>query len=795
MFSGRSSGKRMGQPPDCPGVLRIDFRNDGGGRSVGLRVSSFFGSSFRHKASWRAIVLCLAAALGVLCGGNRPAVAAEDSVQVSRITIGLDNSFKLGRWSAIEFDLTGPAGTTVVPVLLAADPDGRSTGQPLPAVRLNGDTPVLVRGLFRAGKLNAPLQLQLTSENQVLSTTLLRTGAGGGYRPLKQSTSVWLTVSSQPVFERGLDQWNSRVPGSAYVIALVDFSHPVWSGQMLDGIDVVVMSGDVAVDDETSAALRDWVQQGGRLIIGIGSAVEQLAASPLAEWLPQVPEDRIDVAKLNGLQDLVPRSSQLRTLTTIPAARLNRQEGVVLAPGLAGPLAVRSACGAGQVTLVAVRLDEPPLATWQVESQSQFTGVLAGWPLPWNQPSAGAARDGADFDPSAVTDLQSQLNQSLDHFDGISRAAPWTIIGWIALFAVIIGPLDYFLVRHWLGRPEWTWLTMLGWVLVASGLAIARGNSLNDHPATSRQIDSLDVDLTTDRVYGWSWYNFYSQLNQRQKVQATLNPEFFPSASPTSMNISWVARPGEGYRGMSGSGGLDDTQPGYRFFEDRMGIENFPVRKWSTAAVSGQWETAVPAATLVSASLQEGGPNRMSGTIEHHLPGELTDWFLAYGNFAYFERAPVGEHSQPLAPGRKWNVGEAASNLLRGRLLNMIQEQRTGRPSTAVDDQLQRIAYDPDRTDALTCELVTSFYQTLGGEGYTGLRNESLRRLDLSETIQLKRAVLFGRLTLPPVQFQLDGRQLPAQEQSVMVRLILPVQELIRDPDAPPPKEILQLPR
>ena len=185
----------------------------------------------------------------------------------------------------------------------------------------------------------------------------------------------------------------------------------------------------------------------------------------------------------------------------------------------------------------------------------------------------------------------------------------------------------------------------------------------------------------------------------------------------------------------------------------------------------------------------------MSGTIEHHLPGELTDWFLAYGNFAYFERAPVGEHSQPLAPGRKWNVGEAASNLLRGRLLNMIQEQRTGRPSTAVDDQLQRIAYDPDRTDALTCELVTSFYQTLGGEGYTGLRNESLRRLDLSETIQLKRAVLFGRLTLPPVQFQLDGRQLPAQEQSVMVRLILPVQVLIRDPDAPPPKEILQLPR
>src|SRR5690606_13927610 len=119
----------------------------------------------------------------------------------------------------------------------------------------------------------------------------------------------------------------------------------------------------------------------------------------------------------------------------------------------------------------------------------------------------------------------------------------------------------------------------------------------------------------------------------------------------------------------------------------------------------------------------------------------------------------------------------------------------TGRPSTVIDDQLQRIAYNPTLADVLTCELVTSFYQALGGEGYTGLRNESLQRLDLSETIQLKRAVLFGRLNLSAVQFQLNGQPLSPQNQSVMVRIILPVEELIPDPDAPPPKEILQLPK
>lgn len=732
---------------------------------------------------------------GGICESSSPALAAESPVQATRISIGLDNSYKLGRWSGIEVQLTGPAGTTVTPVLRAADPDGRVTLQPLPAIPLNGEKPVTSRGLFRAGKLNAPLQLQLMEAENLLSTIPLRVGTNAPYQPLKQSTSVWLTVGGQPLFERGLEQWNARVPGAAHVIALTDFSQPVWTSQMLDGVDVVAVSGDVAVDEETSASLRDWVQQGGRLIIGIGETVEQLTASPLAEWLPSLPQGRLEVAKLNGLQEMIPRSSQLRTLTTITAAQLDRRAGTVLAPGLSGPLAIRNACGSGQVVLVAVRLDEPPLSTWQAESQALMTGALASWPLPWNQTEAANSRAGADFDPSGVTDLQSQLNQSLDHFEGLSRTTPWSVIGWIALFAVLIGPLDYLLVRYGLRRPEWTWISMMGWVLLASGLAIARGNALNDSPAVSRQLDALNIDLTTNSVRGRSWYSFYSPLNQRQKVEAHINPKFFSDPQAKSLNVSWVVRPGEGYRGMSGSGGIDETQPGYRFFADRSGIENFPVRNWSTGSLYSEWETAVAVDSLVSATLQEGGPNRMSGTIEHHLPGILTDWFLAYDNFAYFERAGSSQLATGLPPGRKWNVRQASSNLLRGRLLGMIQEQQTGRVSTAVDDQLQRIPYDPDHTNLLICQLAMSFYQTMGGKDYTGLQNDSLRRLDLSETIRLKRAVLFGRLTLSPLQFQLDGRELPAETPSVMVRIVLPVQELQRDPDAPPAKEILQRPK
>jgi len=716
--------------------------------------------------------------------------AADEAVQISGVKIGLDGTFKLGRWSSIEFDLSGPVGMQITPVLRAADPDGRGTLQPLSSITLSGDQPMHLRGLFQSGKLNAFLQLQLMEGDRIRQVVPIRVGPGGPFQALKQSTSVWLLAGSQPVFSQGLVQWQSRVSNSAHLIMLDDFSQPVWSSEILDGIDVIVLTGDVVLDISTSNAIRDWVQQGGRLIVSVGNTVEQLHGSPLASWLPVLPDHQFEVAKLSGIQDLVPRSSQLRTLTTIPAAQFDRTKGVVIASGLGGPLVLRSAFGSGQVTMVAVRMDEPPLSSWHPDSQAQLVGILAAIPLPGDSLKS-QSESRPDFDPSAVTDLQSQVSQSLDHFEGRNHAAPWSVIGWIALFAIIIGPVDYLLVQYWLKKPEWTWATMLLWIVLASGTAISQGNTLNDRTSISRQIDSMDIDLTTDKVRGQSWYSYYSEFSQRQRLDVQLNRDFV-SAGSADMVVSWVPRPGEGYRGMSGSGGLDEALPQYRFFEDRSGIENFPVRKWSTAAVVSNWQLTMPAHEFVTADLREAGLNRLTGSLRHSLPGELTDWFVAYGNFAYFDRASIGNQARALLPGQVWDLSQSGSNLLRGRLLNMIQEERTGQQLTAVDDQLQRLAYDPSHPSPLISELVISFYKALGGESYTGLKNESLKRLDLSDTIQLNRAVLFGRLKISPVHFQLDRQDLPVEDRSAMVRIVLPVKEFLRDPDAPPPQEILQ---
>ncbi|SFJ08558.1 hypothetical protein SAMN05421753_11597 [Planctomicrobium piriforme] len=724
--------------------------------------------------------------------------ADSTTLDISNPQLGFNGSFKIGRWTAVEFDVNGPAGASVVPVVRTADPDSRATLQPLPAVTLTGK-PVHVQGLIRSGRLDGAIQLQLYStlpvaDQSPLAQLSLRVDQTSKWQPLRQTTQLWVTLGKQPFFTKGLERWNQARSGLVRIVELPDSSTTFWSAEMLDGVDALVLNGDASVSAQSSQAIRDWVKTGGRLIIPIGDTASILNDSPLAQWLPLKPTGQIDITKLSGLNELVPRSSTLRTLTTLPAARFGRNTGAVIASGLSEPLVVRAAYGVGHVTMVAVRLDSGPLATWEPESQGHLAAILSGLPNPVDVSAAAAARAEAasELNPAAVTDLQMQLNQSLDHFPGITRSSHWQVMGWIALFAVVIGPLDYLLVTKLLKRPEWTWGTLLMWSLLATGLAVSRGDAMNQSPAVARQVDFADLDLSTNSVSVHSWYGFYSDKTQRLAVNARPQSEFVSSPPDKSrLRLGWADRPSEGFRGMYRSGGIDDSQPQYEFLEDQTGVRNLPLDQWSTGSVASEWTTSPTTPLPVTAELNESGINRVIGTVRHQLPGDLTDWFLAYGNFAYFDRSGPGGQPAPLPPGETWDIAQAGSNLLRGRLLGMIEQIALQKDRLEGEADLRRSAYDPLSANPLLIGVTASFYEVLGGESYTGLQNQSLGRLDLSELLDLDRAVLFGRLKASPTQVKVGESELPIEDQTVLVRIILPVQPAERSSDAPPPSDIL----
>ena len=145
----------------------------------------------------------------------------------------------------------------------------------------------------------------------------------------------------------------------------------------------------------------------------------------------------------------------------------------------------------------------------------------------------------------------------------------------------------------------------------------------------------------------------------------------------------------------------------------------------------------------------------------------------------------------PLSSGTTWNLANAGSNLLRGRLVTLIEKGTISGEGVEPDSELSRRAYDSQQVDPFRIGMTVSFYKLLGGEGYTKLQNQSLNRFDVSELLDLNRAVLFGRIKESPTTITVDGKKLPIENQTSLIRIMIPVKPAERSSDAPPTKDIL----
>ncbi|WP_437202633.1 hypothetical protein [Planctomicrobium sp. SH664] len=705
------------------------------------------------------------------------AAAPPPALQVDNLRISFDGRYKVGCWTGWQCDVTGPAGTVVTPVLRTADPDGQATLLPgAPAtVPENGKLPL--RGLFRSGKLEGSITVELMVDGAVAGSVTARPGVTPSVKSFRQSHPFWLVVGDQPAFEVSPERWNRLVPNLLQVILAGAQLEEIWSSEQLDGIEVVVLNADAKISETTSRSLQAWVRRGGRLVIPVGDGVAAFAHSPLQSWVPLRPIGQTDLRNIGGLSAALKGGAALRmSLENLPAAELDPQQGRVLATGLTGPLAIRAAYGIGQVTMLAVQLDQPPLSNW--ESRAEFAAFLADVPAPWENASLRNRRveSHAEVSPTGISDLETQLIYCLDQFEGVSRPSHWVVMGWIALFACLIGPVDYLVLHKLVKRPEWTWFTLPVWIALASIFAISRADEMNARPFAARQIDLVDADGTTNSVRAQTLFGFYSPETRRDAI--TVRPAAAPaSAAPDLLRVSWIGIPEEGFRGMYRNGGIDSSKPSYNFPENRSGIENLPTPVWSIGSCSAEWEavSTVPDA-VATADLSDSGGLRVEGTFSHHLSGEITNWFLAYGDFGYFPRLDANGDVPPLKPGETWDLKQSRSNVLRGRLLEMTSRQ----------------LYDPMSRDPLNVARMLTFHKQAGGSDYTKLNLGQRQKFDLSDLLVLHRAVIFGQLKSTPTTVEVDGQVPALQNQDTFVRIILPVKRSVRSSDSAPSPDLLK---
>jgi hypothetical protein len=435
-----------------------------------------------------------------------------------------------------------------------------------------------------------------------------------------------------------------------------------WFGY--DAADVVVLTTDkddfmkeLARSDAATRrkALAEWVRRGGKLVISVGrnhQLVNSLLASmplPEADKMPLVPFAITGSVQRKSLPNVgawatppapplgegKPGGVEVATLARGDERPKERGLGdgthVLLVEEKSAdgkdperrPIIVSSSCGLGRVVLVAFDLDSPPFSDWgdpKNPYQKAFFVHLRDEVSP-KVFDAERLRADINFTGRDRPELLEALQRQIDSFEDV----PVISFGWVALFILvyilIVGPLDYFVLKKVFKRLELTWVTFPTVVLTISVGAYFIAYALKGDDLRVNKIDLVEIDLHTPQAYGTSWFSVFSPRVQNYTL--AVEPTF--GGGPPSSAVALMENPLATPRGSASI----FRQP-YEYAEDAAGIDNVPIPVWSTRSFAASWRTPLAADKLPVRAELVWRDNGVTGKIENNLPVDLEDVSLIY---------------------------------------------------------------------------------------------------------------------------------------------------------------------
>jgi hypothetical protein len=478
-----------------------------------------------------------------------------------------------------------------------------------------------------------------------------------------------------------------------------------WFGY--NNIDLVILATenkeflkDLNRNSERLAALAQWVRRGGRLVVPIAPEHQHLVAEVLtnATWKPRIPvvppaaaqpfamESLTAIANWGGrVQEPFEYKDPRGQLKPIYVATLDPggvQPGAwePFEDGKPGsrPLVAQVRYGLGRITYIAISLEDTSFFQWGgkdpfIESMVKQLATKA---------PANVDANNMNFMRGEIpNDLATDLVNQLDNFD--VRIIEFGYVAlFIVLYILVVGPLDFVLLKYVFKRLEWTWITFPTVVLAVSVIAYFAAYALKGRDLKINKVDIVDFDMRTDvdakgqprsvRAYGASFFTILSPRIQNYTVGMEANPLFWGGEvkkvkhNATDVDevlgvdlMSWMGRPSSGMNDMGrggGSGGF--FRRPYTFREDCSGLVGVPIPVWTTKAFCASWDHPVDIAKppfVAKLVYHQKDPLnkqiKITGTLENHLGVDLVDVWLFYDKRGY-----------PIAGGLKAVRAGAAPN-------------------------------------------------------------------------------------------------------------------------------------
>ncbi|MCG6157000.1 hypothetical protein [Rubinisphaera margarita] len=723
-------------------------------------------------------VFPLVAMLLVLFSSGLINAAAPASVTAQ---VGLKNTYKIGCWTEVQIDAPLTAGLSYQAEVSVLDADGnhaRFVDQPVTADeagRFQTVIPVLVS---RLGSDFAIQVYELDGDQ--------KRGALAGRLRLSTADLTALTQSEPWLVAVGrVDniEITSEFVSQLQVTTVDGIDDLPENSLSLSGVNVIAY-GVTGHDLAALRRLKDWVNAGGHLVAFPDVPAEEFLATPFAELIPATFEQTAQIRDLSRLESFVGEASRLRVNKTLNIPRLIDFPGETLVGGLTGALAARMPWGLGRLTFCTLNLNDDVLQDW--EALPQLFRVLADFPA-YNERNSSNSTN--LLTQAGLSDFKTQWDAGLSDF-GLMTPSVWIPLSLLLVAALLVGPVDYFLVRHVLKKPGLTWITLPLLVILTVGWGIYSAAQqkvpLSGKAAAEGRVALVNQALVAD-------YAGDTRTERYRRFVKVLVPETGRFDVSTSLKLPYATGtpeqqtapssvPEATFRGYYRASGTHLDQTSYEVHPLEGNVTGVPIHERSTllletSGISTPENVARDAPFAVSSNFSGTISSQLKGSLSHSLDGEITNWLLAYDKLVFFvsDDHPLAT----LSPGEVLEFPGSAilqrelTAFLTGTTKSMVKRKS----GVGEDLIIRRRDYDPFSRDLEYIISLMTFYEIVGGEEYTKLSNIELTNWDLSESIALKRAVLVGKVTNKLPRPDVEGETVITNSDVSFVRFVLPVEQ------------------
>ena len=763
-------------------------------------------------------------------------ICAENQPQL-QVQVGLAGTYKVGCWTEVRIEAEGDQNQQYLAEVEVIDADGNLVQFQSAAFRARANGKISVAVPVHIGRIHTRFTARLfeiskTKQPKKSSPTVALKKLVAEHRVSPDETTE--LTQFQPLYvavgKVGEISVTQQFVDKLHVQELKTLSELPVNTLCWQGIDSLIYEGKKLDGPDAGAAIErliEWTQSGGRLIVFPGTDAEAFMMSHLAKSLPVTFSGIAQVRDFSRLESYVEEPARIRNRTAFTIPRVTQFDGISIVESLSGPLVIRCPWGFGRVTVIGINLNHKNFQQWQ--ALPQLYRMLA------ELPEIGEKKTKTNsklLTQAGLTDLKTQWDAALSNFH-FRTPSVWIPLGYLLLAALLVGPFDYFLVRHILKRPWMTWFTFP--ILIAllafwgiNGVASQYSITSNQYSISSKlkekqMGDSEDAvgnqclvidyaaDVKRERHFGY--VKLFCEETGRYDIESEIE---IPLENARSTGLfTPAAIPEQSFRGYYRESGIHLDQAAYQVSPLKMESLSTPIYNRSTVLfeITGSNKIGTPKVNseattekekhkkktntqVIEHQLASSGRNQLGGKLTYRLNVPLSNWILAYGKLIYYvdsenSLAELNSGETIQLPSLAVNQKEFTA-FMTGKTTQAVK-RKTG---VGEDMLVRRKNYDPFSSDLTSILRTTTFHETIGGQQYTSLTNIDLISWDFSPLLKLNRAILIGQLKQPFMETRVNGQVVKTFNDSSYLRIVIPVEqdiaEIDRLPDYGKEKEALR---